>query len=108
MGIVWNFIKSTRWFFISAIFVFIIAFGLTQISVSHTDGGVLAFINYHSIFFMCFRIFVALAFIMCWPIIVEFWGEKYNWSSGYIIEVKKRRWRYAIWFVIADLAFQLL
>lgn len=108
MSIVWKFIKSMRWFFISAVIVFVIAFGLSHLSSHLANGGFIAFVNNYRFFWLFFRIVIVLIFIMCWPMMVDVWARKYDWPSAYIVEVKRRRWRYAVWFVIVDLAFQLL
>lgn len=114
MNTVWAFIKSTRWFFISAILIFFIAIGLSQIGVSTADGKhpaysiIAAYVMSHQYLWMIVRVVIVLLFFLFWPVMVDRWSKQYNWPRDYTNEVKKRRWRYVAWFIVIDLTFQLL
>ena len=108
MSLVWKFIKRIKWFFISTVIIFFMAFGLSHLAVSNLNYSSPTFIVDHSYFWLLLRITIILLFVLLWPVIVNSWAKKYAWSAAYTTEVRKRRWRYAVWFVVVDLTFQLL
>ena len=108
MIIVWKFIKNMRWFFISTIVIFLMAIGLNHLNSNGLGGNFSNFVMNHKYFWLFFRATIFLLFFFIWPLLVDNFSKKYNWSMEYAVEVKKRRWRYLVWFFIIDLTFQLL
>lgn len=108
MNLVWKFIKNMRWFFTSAIVVFFLAFFLSHLNSGSLGGNFSSFVVSHQYFWLFFRTTIFLLFFFIWPLLVDNWAKKYNWPIEYTIEVKKRCWRYLIWFFVIDLTFQLL
>lgn len=114
MKTILTFVKSTRWFFVSAIIIFFIAIGLGQIDVGnskdmHSALSLLAgFVESHQYAWIIVRFVIILLFFLVWPVMVNRWSIQYGWPAAYAKEVRERRWRYVAWFVVIDLTFQLL
>ena len=108
MSFILKVIKNMRWFLVSTIAVFILALFLGHHSSGRLGSDISNFILNHTYFWLFFRATMFLLFFFIWPLLVDGWAKKYKWSIEYTVEVKKRRWRYVVWFFIIDLTFQLL
>ena len=102
-------LKSMTWFFISAAIVLLITVGLSHFSTNSLGQNTLylSVVN-HKYFWLCFRAFIVIGFVLLWPVLVKHWAKKYSWSEEHVKGLAQRRWRFAIWLIVIDLTFQLL